>query len=194
MTTPEPILTERLTLLPMTADFLAASLARDTARAESLLGLAVPAVWYIEMGLMQHRVSQLEKNPTLLPWLVRAIGLRSTGQMAGHIGFHTAPGAAYLKDRAPGGVEFGYTVFEPYRRQGVAREAAEALMGWAHASHGVDHFVLSISPYNVPSQRLAARLGFAKVGSHVDEDDGLEEVYTLKITAGCPSAPTPGRP
>ena len=184
MTTPEPILTERLTLIPMTADFLEASLARDTARAESLLGLAVPEIWYTEMGLMRHRVSQLEKDPALLPWLVRAIGLRATGLMVGHMGFHTAPGAAYLKDRAPGGVEFGYTVFEPYRQQGVAREAAEALMRWAHQLHGVDHFVLSISPYNVPSQRLAARLGFTKVGSHVDEDDGLEEVYERKLTAG----------
>ena len=183
MTTPDPIVTERLTLIPMTADFLAASLARDTARAESLLGLAVPAVWYTEMGLMRHRVSQLEKDPALLPWLVRAIGLRAIGTMVGHIGFHTAPGAAYLKDRAPGGVEFGYTVFEPYRRQGLAREAAEALIRWAHASHGVDHFVLSISPYNGPSQRLAAGLGFTKVGSHVDEDDGLEEFYERRLKA-----------
>jgi [ribosomal protein S5]-alanine N-acetyltransferase len=181
MTTPDTITSERLTLIPMTAEFLTASLARDAARAESLLGLAVPEVWYTETGLMRHRLGQLERDPALQPWLVRAIGLRANGQMIGHIGFHTAPGAEYLKERAPGGVEFGYTVFEPYRRQGYAREAAEALMQWARTAHGVERFVLSISPYNEASQRLAAGLGFKKVGSEVDEEDGLEEVYVLRV-------------
>ncbi len=193
MTTPANITTERLTLIPMTADFLTASLARETGRAESLLGLTVPEVWYTEMGLMRHRLGQLERDPALLPWLVRAIGLRATGEMVGHIGFHTAPGADYLKAHAPRGVEFGYTVFEPHRRQGLAREAAEALMNWAHTTHGVDHFVLSISPYNEPSQRLAARLGFTKVGSQVDDDDGLEEVYTLRLSEGRRSAEERGQ-
>jgi RimJ/RimL family protein N-acetyltransferase len=179
--TPDLITTERLTLIPMTASFLEASLAKETALAESLLGLTVPAFWYTEMGLMRHRLLQLEKDPTLQPWLVRAIGLRATGVMAGHIGFHTRPGADYLKDRAPGGVEFGYTVFEEFRRQGVGHEAAAALMHWAHTLHGVAHFVLSISPYNVASQRLAAGLGFVKVGSEVDEEDGLEEVYEKRM-------------
>lgn len=177
----DALTTERLRLIPMTLAFLAASLARDAVRAESLLGLAVPAYWYTERALMHHRAGQLAKDPALLPWLVRAMGLRATGEMVGHIGFHTAPGADYLKDRAPGAVEFGYTVFEPHRRQGLAREAAAALMHWAHTTHGVTHFVLSISPYNVPSQRLAASLGFRQVGSYVDDEAGLEEVYELRL-------------
>ncbi len=180
MTTPEPITTERLTLIPMTLSFLEASVTGDTVRAESLLGLRVPAFWYTEKALMRHRLLQLEKDAALLPWLVRAIALRATGEMIGHIGFHTAPGAEYLQDRAPGGVEFGYTVFEPHRRQGYAREAAAALMQWARTTHGVADFVLSISPYNEASKRLAASLGFEKIGAHMDEEDGLEEVYVLR--------------
>ena len=54
--------------------------------------------------------------------------LRETHELIGHIGFHTGPNPDYLQDMAPGGIEFGYTVLEPFRRQGFAREAAEALM------------------------------------------------------------------
>jgi [ribosomal protein S5]-alanine N-acetyltransferase len=177
------IATERLDLIPLPPAFLAASLAGDRRRAARLLGLAIPADWFGETWLMRLRLEQLARNPALAPWLLRAIGLRAARQMVGHIGFHTAPGADYLKDLAPGGVEFGYTVYPPYRRQGLAREAAAGLMHWAHTTRAVEHFVLSISPDNTPSLRLAAALGFKKVGSHVDEDDGVEDIYERSFHA-----------
>jgi [ribosomal protein S5]-alanine N-acetyltransferase len=43
--------------------------------------------------------------------------------------------------------------------------------------------VLSISPDNTPSLRLAAALGFKKIGSHVDEDDGVEDIYERSVHA-----------
>lgn len=100
--------------------------------------------------------------------------------MIGHIGFHTAPGADYLKPFSPDAVEFGFTVFPPFRRNGFAHEASVALMDWARQSHGVTWFVLSISPGNIPSQSLAARLGFVRIGSHIDEIDGLEDVLEFR--------------
>jgi hypothetical protein len=36
---------------------------------------------------------------------------------------------------------------------------------------------MSIRPDNVPSQAVAAQLGFVRGGSHVDEVDGLEQVH-----------------
>jgi RimJ/RimL family protein N-acetyltransferase len=99
--------------------------------------------------------------------------------MVGHIGFHTQPGAEYLRDLAPGGVEYGYTVFSAFRRQGYAREACEALMQWAYQEHQVTRFVVSIRPDNIPSRRLAERFGFKQIGSHMDEEDGLEDIYEL---------------
>jgi RimJ/RimL family protein N-acetyltransferase len=99
--------------------------------------------------------------------------------MVGHIGFHTQPGADYLRELAPGGVEYGYTVFSAFRRLGYAREACEALMRWAYQEHHVTRFVVSIRPDNMPSRRLAERFGFKRIGAHVDEEDGLEDIYEL---------------
>jgi GNAT superfamily N-acetyltransferase len=159
------------------------------------------------------------------------MGLRKTGVMVGHIGFHTAPGADYLRpfcagpsvgtsrcdvpareaaggtgaplnaaqtaQRAvptrfnsarrdsnwedPGAVEFGFTVFPSFRRQGYAREASLAMMRWARQTHGVIRFILSIRPDNTASQALAAQLGFVRIGSHIDEVDGLEDVLEYRV-------------
>jgi RimJ/RimL family protein N-acetyltransferase len=80
-------------------------------------------------------------------------------------------------------VEFGFGVLEPWRRQGIATEASEAVMRWAGEQHQVQRFVLSISPDNVPSLGLAAKLGFRKVGSHIDEHDGPEDIFERTYTS-----------
>lgn len=41
-------------------------------------------------------------------------------------------------------------------------------------------FVLSTDPANLPSVRIAEHFGFCKLGSHIDEEDGLEDVYVLE--------------
>jgi [ribosomal protein S5]-alanine N-acetyltransferase len=174
------IRSRRLDLIPMTPAFLRWSLAGDRARAEHELRLALPADWPADAGpVLRVRLDQLESDPSLQPWLLRAIGLRSTGRLIGYIGFHDAPGAEGLRAWAPGGAEFGFTVFAPYRRHGYAREASLALMDWARAVHDVTAFVLSISPGNRPSQALAAGLGFVRVGSQEDDVDGPEDVLVL---------------
>lgn len=123
------------------------------------------------------RLEQLESNPALQPWLLRAMRLNDTGHMVGHIGFHTEPGEPYLQDWAPGGVEFGCTVFSAHRRRGYAREASLALMQWARDIHGVTEFLVTVGRDNLASRALALSLGFARVGSHVDEVDGLEDIF-----------------
>jgi len=173
------ISSERLDLIPLTPAFLQASLQGESTTAESLLGLAIPSEWFDEQRLIQIRLNDLQQNFTLQPWLLRAIALRHQSLMVGHIGFHTQPGADYLRDLAPGGVEYGYTVFSSFRRQGYSREACEALMQWAYQEHHVTRFVVSIRPDNIPSRRLAERFGFKRIGSHIDEEDGLEDIYEL---------------
>ncbi len=183
MTTVATIHTERLDLIPMTPEFLQASLDGAREAAEKLIGLSVPDEWFEETGLMRIRLRELRATPELQPWLVRAIGLRSERRMVGHIGFHTAPGPAYLDALAPGGIEYGYTVFEADRRQGYAREAASALMAWARATHAVSRFILSISPDNLPSLKLAQQFGFVQIGRHIDEEDGPENIFELQLDA-----------
>ena len=140
---------ERLDLVPLTPAFLRAMLEHDLAEAERILGFPLPDGLLDSTDVMALRLKQLEADPTLQPWLLRAMVLRERRVMVGYIGFHTAPGAEYLQPYAPGGVEFGFTVYPPFLRQGYAREASKALMHWAHQVHGVTRFVMTIRPDNV---------------------------------------------
>jgi len=174
------ITTPRLRLRLMSEEFLAACLRRDYERAERLIGLKLDPEWFREENLIALRLGDLRADPAYAPWGLRAIGLLETGVMIGHIGFHTRPCPDYLRPFAPDGIEFGYTVFTAHRRCGYALEAAKGLIGWAAREHGLKSFVVSIAPDNLASTALAAKLGFEKVGEHLDEVDGLELVYVLE--------------
>lgn len=177
----EPIHSERLVLVPMTPLFLRASLVRNLAEAERELGMTLPEEWPDGAAdVLSLRLKQIEEDPTVQPWLLRAIALRDMPVMIGHIGFHEAPRFEPPHPLCPGAGEFGYTIFPPYRRRGYAREASLALMQWARQSMGLTRFVLSISPDNTASQALAAQLGFARIGSQMDEIDGLEDVLEFR--------------
>jgi RimJ/RimL family protein N-acetyltransferase len=121
---------------------------------------------------MERRLRQIAEAPGDAPWLLRAMVRREDRVMVGYINFHGRPDDA-------GRAELGYTVFEPWRRQGYATEAIIGMMRWASREAPVQAFVLSISPSNVASLALAAKLGFVQVGSQVDEIDGVEYVFEL---------------
>ncbi|MFV9503531.1 MAG: GNAT family N-acetyltransferase [Oscillochloridaceae bacterium umkhey_bin13] len=174
---PATIITSaRLDLVPLTAECLAACLDDQREQAAGLLGASFATEWWEQPEVMSLRLATLRNDPAQLPWLIRAIVRRTDRLMIGHIGGHDRPGAAYLEPYAPGGLEFGYTVFAPYRRQGYAIEALGALMDWA-AALGVPSFVLSISPTNLASLGVARHYGFEPVGSHHDPVDGLELIF-----------------
>jgi RimJ/RimL family protein N-acetyltransferase len=174
----EDILTPRLILRLMPEAFLRASLEGDAAAAA--LGLVTPREWYAERDLMRIRLDTLIENPGYRPWALRAIGLAATGEMIGFVGFHTTPDPAYLQPFAPGGIEFGYTIFAPHRGRGYAQEAARGLVQWAAQAHGIARFIMTISPTNAPSYRIAQKFGFRKIGAHVDEVDGPEDILLLE--------------
>jgi ribosomal-protein-alanine N-acetyltransferase len=175
---------ERLDLVPLTPEFLRAGLEQNLAEAGRAGGFLVPPDLLDCAEVLSLRLSQLEVDPALQPWLLRGMVLRKDAMMIGHIGFHTGPEPEYLRAFAPGAVEFGFEVYPTFRRQGYAREASLALMRWAKEVHGVGHFVLSIRPDNIPSQSLAASLGFVRIGSHMDEVDGVEDVLELRSLSG----------
>lgn len=169
----------RISLVLLDAEALRLSLAGDTEALEHALNIVIPPEWFEATGLMKLRLNQMMEYPEYQLWSLRAITLRETKQMVGHIGFHTQPGAAYLHSYAPDGVEFGYSVYPRFRRLGYAREASLALMKWAYSRHSISQFIVTIDPGNIPSLKLALSLGFNKVGSHVDDVDGLEDIYRL---------------
>jgi RimJ/RimL family protein N-acetyltransferase len=188
---PDLIETKRLRLHVFTPEFLRAALDGERARAEVLLGVALPADWPDpdDVHVLRMRLSQLDADPGCGPWLTRGIELAGERRLIGIGGFHAPPGGSWLAEVAPGGVEFGYTIYEPWRRQGFAFEASQGLIEWA-AARGVTTFVLSISPKNRASRGLARKLGFAKVASWHHELRGLEHVYRLTLGGAAQRAPS----
>lgn len=172
MPSTETIHTQRLSLVLLTRADMAALL--DGGPLEA--GVDVPVGWAEEESwLLDYRLRQVERDPGAAPWLLRAITIRGDRTMIGHAGFHGPPDAR-------GYVEIGYSVFEAYRRRGIAHEAVGALFAWARQHRGVLGFRASVSPSNEPSLRLVAKLGFSQVGVQWDEIDGEELVFERKAT------------
>ncbi len=177
----QEITTPRLILRLMTEDFLEATLNENTGKAETLIGLKISPDWFDEKDLAAIRLDDYRKDPNYILWGLRAIGLKSSGEMVGYIGFHTSPDAEYLRKFAPHAVEFGYTIFFNYRRQGFALEAAAGLMNWAKEQYPLENFILSVSPTNPASTAMTKKLNFEPIGEQIDEVDGLEIVYRLRV-------------
>ena len=173
------ISTARLSLPLMPEAFLQACLNGDLEGAERLLGATLPPAWFEEMGFLALRVQQLREDADYEIWGPRAVVLTSERRVIGHIGFHGKPNQPYLLEFVPDGIEFGYTIDPAYQRRGFAFEASVALMRWAALEQGIGRFVVSVSPNNMASQALAAKLGFRKIGAHQDEVDGPEDVLEL---------------
>jgi RimJ/RimL family protein N-acetyltransferase len=64
-------------------------------------------------------------------------------------------------------------------------------MRWAEQNKGIERFVATVAPDNLPSKKLLDRFGFRKIGGHVDDIDGLEDVY---LRDGCSLARDPCSP
>jgi ribosomal-protein-alanine N-acetyltransferase len=160
---------------------LEALLAEDRSGAARLLSCRIPPDFSLAELPLQMWLGQMRDDPSIEPWLVRAMIDRAANIMIGHIGFHSPPRPTYLAQWAADGVEMGYTVHSPNRRQGYAREAALALMQWAYTDHSQRCFVLSVSPQNPPSTAMAESLGFTPCGSHIDDEDGLEIIFVRRF-------------
>lgn len=172
---------ERLELVPMEVPLLTSLLDGDLSRAEKLGGFRIPAGLVLRRSALVRRIRQLEEEPELLPWLLRAVVIRDSATMCGRIGFHSAPGPDDLADIAADGVELGYEIDPRFRRRGYAREAALTLMRWAFERHGQRCFVLSIAPTNAASLAMASAMGFRECGSRIDEEDGIELTFLRRL-------------
>ena len=120
-------------------------------------------------GVVHWRVAQIAEDPSVEPWLLRAIVLRENDAAVGYANFHARP-----DDR--GMVEIGYRILPRHRGRGYASEAACGMWAWA-ARHGARVLRASIAPHNEPSLALVRRAGFVQVGEQIDDIDGLELVF-----------------
>lgn len=179
---PAPIVSDLLELVPLSREAMESLLAGRRAEASSLAGVRIPDGWPDDHDarFLNLRAGQLLNDPERAEWPVYAIALRDDDRtMVGHAGFHGPPGSNSL--RAADAVEFGYTVFEDFRRRGYATEAVGALLDWARDERGIRRFVLSVAPTNDPSLVIVRRFGFVQTGRHWDEEDGEELIFELRI-------------
>lgn len=178
-----PIRSHRLELVSMSPAFLEALLGGRRDEAEELVGGRLSDGWPDEHDerFLRLRLEQMRRDPGAQAWLVRALVLASPGRpVIGHGGFHGRPGVNALQK--PAVVEIGYTVFEPFRGNGYATEAALALMAWARAQQDVKGVVASVAPRNEPSLAIVRKLGFVHVGERWDDEDGLELVFEVNAS------------
>jgi [ribosomal protein S5]-alanine N-acetyltransferase len=165
------ILTKRLELVLLGRTFLADIVSGNPG---SDLAFTDPAGFMAGAeDVARLRLKQLDANPDIAPWLLRAIVVRETRVAVGFIGFHDAPDDC-------GMAEIGYEVLPSFRRRGYAFEAVSALTRWA-GRHGVMRVRACVSPENGASMALLARQGFAVVGEQIDEEDGRELVLERAV-------------
>ncbi len=184
---PADIATPRLilrALLPV----VDAALSGDVQEASRRLAAQIPDDLLRDPQVLTLARDRLLADSAYGPWSPRAAILADGNTMIGHIGFHTCPDPEYLRPFSRGAVEVGYTVFEAYRRRGYAREALVAIMEWATTECGIRNFIASASPDNLASLVVLHGLQFAKVGSHIDEHDGPEDIFLRRIEPTSPTA------
>ena len=177
----DDIETARLILRRLPRQAIEAGLSGDLQSVEHHLDAKVPVDLADDPAVLRFALAELAADPDYLPWSVRALILKESGEMVGHIRFHSRPAPGYLRPYAKKAVEFGYVVFAAHRRRGYAGEAIDGIMRWAGDEHGIRRFIVTISPGNVASLRLADRFGFRKIGQHVDEVDGVEGIYLREV-------------
>src|SRR5215467_5388589 len=148
--------TPRLDLLPATSEFLKLLIAEKYALAGALLDVTVPEGWPYEeaprTGLSVH-LAAIEEDPSEYLWRIRLIVLRSTRTVIGSINLKGPP------EKKGGTVEIGWGVSVEYRRQGIAREAAQAVIDWILSQPEVRRVIATIPDDNLASKELAKRLG-----------------------------------
>ena len=161
---------ERLELVSIDRDQLAAILDGRSAEVGAQLGVVLPPDWMEDRMLPRWRLQQIDEDPASQPWLLRALILPEPRTYVGYFNFHGPPGDE-------GWVELGYEIQPDHRRRGYAQEAAVRMMRWAVEDHGVDHFRASVGPDNEASLKMIEKLGFEETGTQMDEVDGLEIVF-----------------
>lgn len=168
------IATRRLDLSPLTVEALEALIAGDRAALENATGARFPEPLVappLTDDVLPYFRDVLRDDPRIAPWWVRLIVVRETGEAAGSIGYSGRP-------EEDGSVLFGYSVYPSHQRQGIASEAAAALVAWALAQPEVLSVRATIRPGHVASERVAAHAGLQRTGRIFDDpDEGPVEVW-----------------
>ena len=118
-----PIRTERLRLIAITPEMLAAE-TTGAASLGTLLGATVPADWppeHWQSHVWAHILAQFRASPDTFGWHRYMVTEGKAPELIGCLGGFPCPN---------GDAELGYSVVNSQQRRGYGSEAACALMGW----------------------------------------------------------------
>lgn len=145
--------TERLILTPAGIDDFSeiAALWKNQGFTRFIMGRALSdeEVWFRLLRDIGHWTALGHGN-----WSIR---LKDTGNYLGSVGVLN-----YRREMSPAfdAPELGWGLDPAFQGRGYAAEALSAALGWADRTLGAAHTVCMISPDNLPSLKLADRVGY----------------------------------
>ena len=165
-----PAPTQRLTFREMTAD--------DLDDMAALLGDSDVMRYYPRPKDREEALAWIEWNQRLYRdngfglWLIT---LRATGEFVGDCGL-TPQDVEGTTD-----IEIGYHVRAEYQGRGYATEAAAACRDYARNVLNLDRLIAIIAPDNVPSQRVAIKLGLTLEREAATKSGSQVRVYATAL-------------
>lgn len=158
--------TARLFLIPATPDLLDAAASQDWPTLAARLGGVDLAAGWTHFPEALHWVREyLQEHPDEAGWWTYFIVHRTDVRLIGTGGFKGLPGP-------DGVVEIGYEIAPAYQRQGLATEAAGALVAHARAQSGVEAISAHTLAEENASVRVLRKLGFVLLQEKIDLTDG----------------------
>ena len=171
------IQTERLFLVPANLPMLEAIASDDWPSLSALLGgVDFAEHWLHFPEAMIWMRDYLREHEADLGWWNYLIVHRKDVRLIGTCGYKGTP--SFL-----GEVEIGYEIAELYQNQGLATEAARALVDFAFQHESVKVVLANTLAEKNASNHLLQKLGFQFVEEQIDLEEGKIWEWRLERTA-----------
>jgi [ribosomal protein S5]-alanine N-acetyltransferase len=153
------IKTQRLELLPCSLEVAQAAANLDKSLVQQLLGVQVPDDWYQAdvKDILPNYIQILKDQPSQLGWGIWLIIHQEKSTLIGDLGF--SGNLTFEKT-----VEIGYGILPPYRQQGYATEATQALVDFAFSQLRVKKIIAHCPVNHIASIRILQKLGMQQLG------------------------------
>ena len=166
------IATQRLKIIPCTRELLETLLMGEVMLAE-LLSVELAESWLIFPESVAYSLKMIDDDERALIWGMHLLVHKEDNKLIGCGGYAGGPDTS-------GMVEFGYSVAPSYEGQGLATEAARALITHAFA----DRDIRTVDAHTLAepngSTRILQKCGLTKIAEKNDPKDG--DIWQWRIT------------
>ncbi|MDP9202893.1 MAG: GNAT family N-acetyltransferase [Gemmatimonadota bacterium] len=173
----DPIVTERLELIPATRDMVLSAIEGEEALGSSL-SASVPLTWppeFLDSASLEFALHRLAEGPAQSGWWLYFVVLphgQAGRTLIGSAGYKGPPSD-------DGTVEVGYGIVRDQHRHGYASEAVRGLLAHAFAAPAVTRVIAETFP------ELAGSIGvLRKCGFHFIGDGSEPGVIRFELTRG----------